>query len=150
MRKRESLKETPINGNYRWYGLNNMDDKTTFPKLSEKTWWILRNKFKTSMPTAITNGYVKTLLTLSNDISANSNVILPMKHLGLIDNENKPTQLANDWRIDEKYSSVCDTIVKTVYPQELLDLFPDTTVDKKSATNWFMEHRVGKAAAGQM
>lgn len=67
-----------------------------FPMISEKNWWTLRDKFKASLPAAATPNYIKTLLTLSSDSSANSNVITPMKRLGLLDDDNKPTPLAND------------------------------------------------------
>lgn len=121
-----------------------------FPMLSERNWWVLRDKFKASVPTTVSPNYAKSLLTLGSDASANSNVITPMKRLGLLDDENKPTQLANDWRLDDKYEAVCDSIVEHVYPTELLDLFPDSSVDRNSAKNWFMGSGVGEAAAVKM
>ena len=98
----------------------------------------------------VTANYVKTLLSISNDNSANSNVINPMKRIGLLDDENKPTTLANDWRLDDKYKRVCDEIIKAVYPTELLDLFPESDIDRNSAKNWFMAQGVGDAAANKM
>jgi len=98
-----------------------MAEQTSYPMFSEKSWWIVRDKFKASIPASVTTNYVKTLLTLGSDASANNNVILPMKRLGLIDEENKPTALANDWRLDDKYQTVCKTIVKNIYPTELLE-----------------------------
>lgn len=73
-----------------------------------------------------------------------------MKRLGLIDSDNKPTQLANDWRLDEKYKASCDEMVRNVYPQELLELFPDSNFDKQSVVSWFMGHGVGSGAAVKM
>ena len=121
-----------------------------YPAISEKAWWAIRNKFKASIPSVVTPTYVKTLLSMANDNSANSNIIVPMKRLGIIDDENKPTALANDWRIDEKYSAACDTMLKKVYPTELLDLFPDKDIDKPSGRTWFMSQGVGQAAADKM
>ena len=58
------------------------EQTNSYPMFSEKNWWILRDKFKASLPTAVTTNYAKTLLTLSNDNSANGNVVAPMaKHL---------------------------------------------------------------------
>lgn len=122
----------------------------SYPMISEKNWWTIRDKFKATLPSVVTPNYVKTLLTMSSDNSANSNVISPMKRIGLIDDENKPTPLANDWRLDNKYKSACDTIIKTVYPTELLDLFPDSNIDRNSARNWFMSQGVGQGAADKM
>ena len=121
-----------------------------YPTISEKAWWIIRDKFKVSLPSSFSPTYVKSLLSMSSDSSANSNIITPMRRLGLIDEENKPTALANQWRIDDTYGKACETMIKTVYPVELLDLFPDEVVDKNSARTWFMSNGVGQAAADKM
>ena len=71
-----------------------MADSNSYPMISEKNWWTIREKFKASLPAIATPNYVKTLLTLSSDSSANSNVITPMRRMGLLDEENKPTALA--------------------------------------------------------
>ena len=129
-----------------------MADQTNmgYPTISEKAWWIIRDKFKASLPSSFSPTYVKSLLSMSSDSSANSNIITPMRRLGLIDEENKPTALANQWRIDDTYGKACETMLKTVYPVELLDLFPDEVVDKNSARTWFMSNGVGQAAADKM
>lgn len=121
-----------------------------YPMISEKNWWTIREKFKASLPSSVSPNYVKTLLTMSSDNSANSNVIYPMRRLGLIDEDNKPTPLANEWRLDDKYKDACESMVKRVYDAELLDLFPDSTVDRVVARNWFMSRGVGQAAADKM
>lgn len=123
---------------------------TGYPTISEKAWWIIRDKFKASLPSSVSPTYVKSLLSMASDSSANSNVITPMKRLGLIDEENKPTELANRWRIDDTYGKACETMLKSVYPTELLDLFPDEAIDKNSARTWFMSKGVGQAAADKM
>lgn len=51
-----------------------MADSNSYPMISEKNWWTIREKFKASLPAIATPNYVKTLLTLSSDSSANSNV----------------------------------------------------------------------------
>lgn len=126
------------------------DQSNSYPMISEKNWWTIREKFKASVPSTVTPNYIKTLLTMGSDNSANSNVINPLKRIGLIDDEGKPTALAYDWRIDDKYKSTCDTIVKAIYPHELLDLFPETEVDRSSARTWFMSQGVGQGAADKM
>lgn len=129
-----------------------MADQTNmgYPAISEKAWWIIRDKFKASLPSSFSPTYVKSLLSMASDNSANSNIITPMKRLGLIDEENKPTALANQWRIDDTYKKACEAMLKTVYPTELLDLFPDESIDKNSARTWFMSKGVGQAAADKM
>lgn len=126
------------------------EQNNTYPMLSEKTWWTIRKKFQATIPSVVSTTYVKSLLSLSSDNSAISNVIAPLKRMGLINSEGKPTPLANDWRLDNKYKTVCDTIITNVYPTELLDLFPNKDIDKNQALNWFMEHGVGQTAARKM
>lgn len=126
------------------------EQNNSYPMISEKNWWTIRDKFKSTVPSVVSPNYVKTLLTMSSDNSANSNVISPLKRLGLIDDENKPTPLANDWRLDNKYAEVCKTLISNVYPTELLDLFPDTDIDRTVARNWFMGQGVGQGAADKM
>ncbi len=122
----------------------------SYPTISEKNWWTIREKFKASIPSVVSPTYIKSLLSMANDNSANSNVINPLRRVGLIDDDNKPTSLANEWRIDDKYKAVCDTIIQSVYPTELLDLFPDSNVDRASARTWFMSQGVGQGAADKM
>ena len=126
------------------------EQNNSYPTLSEKNWWTIRERFKSSVPSSVSATYIKSLLSMANDNSANSNVISPLKRIGLIDDENKPTALANDWRIDEKYKTVCETIIKNVYPTELLDLFPDSDVDRNIARSWFMSFGVGQGPADKM
>ena len=127
-----------------------VEQNNSYPTISEKNWWTIREKFKATVPSTVSSTYIKSLLSMASDNSANSNVISPLKRIGLIDENNIPTSLANDWRIDEKYRNVCETILKNVYPTELLDLFPGSNVDRNTARTWFMSLGVGQGAADKM
>ena len=87
---------------------------------------------------------------MANDNSANSNVISPLKRMGIIDDDNKPTALANEWRLDDSYKNACTKIIEKIYPRELLDLFPSADIDRNIARNWFMSQGVGQGAADKM
>ena len=65
-----------------------MAEQTTYPSISEKNWWTIREKFKSSLPATASANYFKTLLTLGSEESVKSNVVTPMKRLGLIDENN--------------------------------------------------------------
>lgn len=127
-----------------------MAQQAGFPMISEKHWWTIRNRFKASIPTTVTPTYAKSLLSLSSESSATSNVLTPLKRLGLIDEEGKPTDLANTWRLDQTYAESCETILNSVYPKELLELCPTNKVDRGAAITWFMSQGVGVAAARKM
>lgn len=80
-------------------------------------------------------GYLKSLLQLSTEAAAR-NLLPPLKQLGLIDEDGKPTDLANDWRNDVKYVQSCEKMLE-IYPQELKDLYGNVNVDKKAVEDWF-------------
>jgi len=63
-------------------------EMTTFPKIPVKHWWVLRNKFKQSLPNAVTTGFLATALGMQEK-SAKANIlpglisfklILPIKY----------------------------------------------------------------------
>ncbi len=115
-----------------------MADKQVYPMISEKSWWQIRNQFKKTIPSVVNVSYLKSLLSLNSDQSAR-NILAPLKQMGIIDVEGKPQPRATDWRSDAKYSDVCSIMVSEIYPQELLDLFPDTHINNVTAKSWFMD-----------
>ncbi|MEN0036370.1 MAG: DUF5343 domain-containing protein [Cellvibrio sp.] len=118
-----------------------------FPKISDSSWWKLRNLFKQKVPTVLTPSYLASALSMGED-SAKSNVISPFKKIGIIGEDGKPTDLAYEWRDDHKYAAVCSSLIDKLYPQELKDLFHTPDADPQKLTNWFMNSaRCGEPAA---
>lgn len=127
-----------------------MADKQIYPMIFEKSWWQLRNQFKKTIPSVVNVSYLKSLLSLNSDQSAR-NILAPLRQMGIIDADGKPQPRATDWRSDAKYPDVCSAIIAEIYPQELLDLFPDTQVDNATAKSWFMDTcSLGDNAAGKI
>lgn len=80
--------------------------------------------------------------------SARANVVSPLKVLGIVGEDSKPTDLAYDWRDDSKYPEVCEKIIESIYPQELQDLFHTPDAQLADVTSWFMrDAKVGEPAA---
>ena len=130
--------------------MKNVADKQIYPMISEKSWWQLRNQFKKTIPSVVNVSYLKSLLSLNSDQSAR-NILAPLRQMGIIDADGKPQPRATDWRSDAKYPDVCSAIIAEIYPQELLDLFPDTQVDNATAKSWFMDTcSLGDNAAGKI
>lgn len=118
-----------------------------FPKIANGNWWKLRNLFKKKVPAVLTQTYLATALSMG-EASAQNNLINPFKKIGIIDEDGKPTDLAYDWRDDNKYAEVCSTLIDNCYPQELKDLFHEPDADFKQLTSWFMNSaRCGESAA---
>jgi len=125
---------------------DNEIDKS-FPKIAESNWWKLRNLFKQKVPASVTTTYLSAALSMS-EVSANRNVIIPFKKMGILDDTGKPTDLAYDWRDDSKYPEVCQKLLESIYPEEVRNLFPAIDSDQKALTTWFMNYcRCGEAAA---
>ncbi len=122
----------------------------TFPKISRKIWWLLRDRFKKSMPTTVNPTFVSAVSSMTDD-SARANVISPLRQLRLVDENDKPTSLAERWRHDDEYAKVCQEIRQNIYPQELIEAYPDAGDGQRAAIkNWFMKTRkVGENAARQ-
>ena len=121
----------------------------TFPKIAESNWWKLRNRFKKKVPAIVTLNYLSTALSMG-EASAQSNLVGPFKKIGIIDEDGKPTDLAFDWRNDDKYADVCSSLIDKCYPQEVKDLFHSPDADFQKLTNWFTNTaRCGGPAAKQ-
>lgn len=120
----------------------------TYPKISRRNWWLLRERFKKSLPSAVTPTFVNSVSEMA-DASARANVILPLRELGLLDDTGKPTKLAERWRHDDEYGAVCHEIRAFIYPPELVEAFPDPDSSRREAIkSWFMKvGHVGESAA---
>jgi hypothetical protein len=125
------------------------DKKIRYPMLSAKYWWALRKRFATSMPKDVSPSLLGPMFKM-NPKSAGNNIIPALKLTKIIDNDGKPTDRAYDWRDNKKYPEVCQQILNEIYPQELLDLAPDTNTDRKTILDWFANTaRVGEDAANR-
>lgn len=125
-------------------------EKRSYPMMPTSNWWALRKKFRTTLPKEVSVTYLASALSMGK-ASAQKNVLPSLRITGLIDSENKPTDRAVKWRDDKQYPEVCKAIREEVYPQELLDLAPDASIDRSTVQTWFANHTgVGESAAGKL
>lgn len=125
-------------------------NRRTYPVIAAKGWWKLRKQFLQSVPAQVTARYLATVLEVQ-ERSAEANVLIGLRAVGLVDKEGTPTPRANDWRDDERYAQVCKEIREEVYPQELRDAVPDPSSAGDAAQGWFMRTTgCGQSAAGKM
>ena len=124
--------------------------KSSFPTIPVKHWWVIRNKFRQSIPTAVTPGWLATTLDMKES-SAKANILPALIAFKIIDDNGKPTELARQWRDDDQYSLVCEKIRQDIYPQELLDAQPPPSPNRVSVERWIANRTgVGKEAARKM
>jgi hypothetical protein len=121
------------------------EEKKTYPMLPIGHWWLLRRKFKQSIPGVVTAGYLATVLNMKT-ISARANVLPFLKQLGIIDDEGKTGERAKLWRDDGHYAEVCRSMLSEVYPAELPQAVPDPSADRNAAERWFA-HKTGAGEA---
>jgi hypothetical protein len=121
----------------------------TFPKLPIRSWWTLREAFNRRLPGKITRNYLATVLHVTEATAGN---ILPeLRQLGLVDENDGPSDWANKWRFDEDYPDICHAILEKVYPAELSDSVPNPSENLNATVRWFQRHAgVGENAAKNM
>ena len=129
-----------------------MADETrkSYPMMPVPHWWALRRKFRAAIPREVSNNYLASALGMTEK-SARTNIMPTLRAAGIVDKDNKPTDLAVRWRDDAQYQDVCEQILRAVYPQELRDLAPDTTVGRGVVQTWFANHTgIGESGAAKM
>lgn len=116
--------------------------EVTYPVFAGANWWKLREKFKSAYPkAAITDEYLASVLGMQVKSVKTNGILANLRVLGLLDEENKCTDLANEWRLDDTYSSACQKMCNQVYPPELIDV----GTDRNAVIAWFMN----KSGAGE-
>jgi len=125
-------------------------DKRKYPTMAVGQWWALRWRFRSSIPKEISPNYLAASLGMTTD-SAKANILPSLRITGLVDADDKPTDRAVKWRDDAQYAKVCEAIRVEVYPQELLDVAPDSSTDRQIIETWFANHTgFGVAATRKM
>jgi hypothetical protein len=124
-------------------------ERPAYPTFPASCWWPLRERFKRSLPPAITPDYLQAVLEVEPKTARN---LVPMlRQMGLVDEAGAPRERANSWRVDAEYRHVCHAIRDELYPASLRHAVPDPSSDFDAAVRWFMKASgVGTAAAKRM
>ncbi len=124
--------------------------KVTYPIFPKQAWWALRKVFNQRLPGIVDGDYLSNVLNMR--IERAQDLVSPLRKMGLIDENGKPTERANRWRFDEEYPNVCEEIRQDIYPQNLRDAFHDlASISQISLENRFKsDARVGDSAAQKM
>ncbi len=118
-----------------------------YPKIPRANWFAIRERFKSKPPGEVTASYLASVLSIN--LPSAKNLISPLKALGLIGEDNRPTDLAFDWRHDDTYSEACHRMLDATYPQELRDLFSQPDSSPQAVATWFSRHTRGGDAASK-
>jgi hypothetical protein len=124
---------------------------TTYPSLSVSAWRTLRARSVSAPSTKFTPGNIAALLGLSSTQSATNNVVLPMRRLGLMDDDGSLTPRGQKWRVDSSFADACQEILDHVYPDELTMLTDDDgTPNAQKVKLWFDRQGFGASNARGM
>jgi len=122
------------------------DNKAYYPQLPAAVWWGLKEQFKKSLPNKVTDSYLHSYFGVQT--TAAKAYLNELKRIGLVDQEGRPTDLARRWRMDDTYRSAADEILKSAYPEELIDVASPEDRNRESAKRWFMSTaHLGEGAA---
>ena len=124
-------------------------DTASLPRLPANRWWALRRQFHNTLPKgAVDSNYLASVFQIERKFAQN---LVPMlRTLGIVDDDLKPTELANRWRLDDSYAEACGEMLERTYPQGLLDAAPGPNVDVEQATRWIARHLgIGISSAQQ-
>src|SRR5262249_50301149 len=101
--------------------------------------------------TKFTPALVAAQLSMSSPNSARDNIVIPLRRLGLIDDDGGLTSRGNKWRIDSTYDEACQEILDDVYPPDLMALSRDDgEPDRDKVRTWFDHQGFGASNANQM
>ncbi len=113
------------------------EPKPNFPQIPSTVWWGIREQFKKSVPAKVSDSYLVAQLNVQG--TAAQQYLRELKRVGLLDDDGKPTDAAKKWRFDDTYREAADSILRTAYPAELIELAPPTDHDRAKAIRWFMQ-----------
>lgn len=126
------------------------EEEKTYPSIPVKHWWLLRQRFKQSIPSVANAGYLATTLGMKEK-SAKTNVIPSLIAFKIIDQDGKPTERARRWRDDKDYPALCEEIRQEIYPRELLGEAPPPSPESEPVVRWFtIKTGVGLVGARRM
>lgn len=124
-----------------------VEKKSNYQAIPNSAWFSLRDKFKQKVPNEVNASYLASALGIT-EASASGNILPALKTFGILDDNNKPTDFAYEWRDDDKYVEACSKILERAYPQEIRDLFHEKDAALSEVKSWFARNaKVGESAA---
>lgn len=110
--------------------------ESSFPMMPVSRWWELRERFKKTIPTDLSDSTIASILNIQ-ERSAQNNIMPYLKKIGFINAEGKVNEIAKDWRDDVKYPEVCKKIISEIYPKDLIENYPEPEKEIDGVKRWF-------------
>ena len=113
---------------------------------------LARTLVATAPSMKFTPSAVAALMGMASPASVRDNTVVPMRRLGLIDDDGALTPRGNKWRVDASYPEVGrEEVLDEIYPEELLSLTgPDGLPDGARVKTGSTHRGFGDSNARQM
>lgn len=122
-----------------------MADTSSYPQIPRPVWWGVRSVLQRSPGTTIDERLLGTQLNVQ-DVAARQ-YVAELKRVGILNDEGRATELAQQWRLDESYSEAVNSLLSNIYPQSLLQVAPPEDGDRAKAASWFQRGGLGEGTA---
>ncbi len=121
--------------------------KTRMPQMTEAAYIKVRDAFRRTLPARVTSTWVKANIDGYHAEASARSLISNLGLMSLIDKEGAPTDIAQQWRVDEGYAAACDVILRSAFPSDLVDAVSGSVPDTEVLVNLFMNYGVGVGSA---
>lgn len=121
-----------------------MADIPSYPQIPATVWWGVRSILNKTPRIAISEDLLG--IELSVQPAAARQYVTELKRVGLLTEENRASDLAHKWRMDETYQDAVAEILEASYGEELLAVAP-SPIDRTRAIAWFQRQGLGEGSA---
>ncbi len=123
-----------------------MSDSSRFPQIPATVWWGVRSILQRTPNAVIDERLLGTQLEVQ--ATAAKAYVNELRSVGVINDDGRPTPLAQKWRLDESYAETADEIVRSVYPEGLFTFLDQGDITRQRVVSWFLREGLGQGSAG--
>jgi hypothetical protein len=122
-----------------------MAEKASYPQIPSTVWWGVRKLLQRSPNITINEKALGIEFNVQE--TAARQYLAELKRVGILNEDNKATEIANDWRHDDSYSNAVKLILSNVYPEGLVQIAPPGAADRQKVVSWFTREGLGVGTA---
>ena len=119
----------------------------SLPQMTEAAYSKVREAFRRSVPGKVTVAWVMANVDGYRIEASARSLIANLRLFGLVDDTGSPTDVAMDWRIDEKYAASCEILLRNAFPSDIVDAVSGVMPPQDVLERLFMNHGVGLGSA---
>lgn len=121
-----------------------MADGSSFPQIPSTVWWGVRALLNKTPRMALSDDILGVELRVQP--AAAKQYVAELKRVGILNEDNKATDLAHKWRMSDTYHEAVKIILAQSYGESLQTIAPMST-DRAKAIDWFQRQGLGEGAA---